>query len=394
MLSPEYLIDCAEEYAYLYSQLDSDICSDIARRIAKSGYITDTAEWQIEKLRESRAAYAAIADEIKQMDASANKVLRASILDGAQKALKADDAIYRALGKKPANIASSKAMQDLILAGVRKTNGVMHNLTKTTANTASKAFENALDRAYMQVQSGAFSFDQALRLVIQDLGRQGYEKIAYPSGTVTRLDAAARCALMTGLNQTTAELQLARMDEMGTDLVEVTAHLGARPTHAVWQGGIYSRSGKHPRYPDFVRSTGYGSGDGLCGWNCYHSFFPFTEGISSPTFSNQQQSTQGKTNDQVYQESQKQRYYERQVREARRECATLNSAIGSAGSEELKAMLQADFNAAAVKLKRREAKLEAFCEETHRTLYSNRVQVYGFNKSVSAKAVWANKKAK
>lgn len=21
-------------------------------------------------------------------------------------------------------------------------------------------------------------------------------------------------------------------------------------------------------YPDFVTSTGYGSGDGLCGWNC------------------------------------------------------------------------------------------------------------------------------
>ena len=394
MLSPAYLIDCAEEYAYLYSQLESDICADISRRIAKSGHITKTASWQMKKLKESRAAYEAITRELQRTDKSASRILRATMLDAAQQSLKFDDAIYRAMGLMPTSIASSKAMQDLILAGVKKTNDVMHNLTKTTANTATKAFENALDRAYMQVQSGAFSFDQALRMAIQDLGRQGYEKIAYPSGTVTRLDSAARSALMTGLNQTTAELQLARMDEMGTDLVEVTQHMGARPSHAIWQGGIYSRSGKHPRYPDFVASTQYGSGEGLCGWNCYHSFFPFTEGVSVPTFSGSQVYANGKTNDQVYEESQKQRYYERQVRLARLECVTINAAISAASSEELENMLRSDFSAASVKLKRREAKLEEFCEETHRRMYSDRVQVFGFDHSVSSKAVWANKKAK
>ena len=394
MLSPAYLIDCAEEYAFLYSQLESDICADISRRIAKSGHITKTASWQMKKLKESRAAYEAITRELQRTDKSASKILRATMLDAAQQSLKFDDAIYRAMGLTPTSIAASKAIQDLILAGVKKINGVMRNLTKTTANTASKAFENALDRAYMQVQSGAFSFDQALRMVIQELGKQGYEKIAYPSGTVTRLDSAARSALMTGLNQTTAELQLARMEEMGTDLVEVTSHMGARPSHAVWQGGIYSRSGKHPRYPDFVASTQYGSGEGLCGWNCYHSFFPFTEGVSTPTFSGSQVNAQGKTNDQVYEESQKQRYYERQVRLARLECVTINAAISAASGEELENMLRSDFSAASVKLKRRETKLEEFCEETHRRMYSDRVQVFGFNQSVSAKAVWANKKRK
>ena len=393
MLSPAYLIDCAEEYAFLYSQLESDICADISRRIAKSGHITKTASWQMKKLKESRAAYSAIAASISRTDKAAAKVLRATILDAAQESLKFDDAIYRAIGLMPTSVAASKAMQDLILAGVKKTGGVMHNLTKTTANTASKAFENALDRAYMQVQSGAFSFDQALRMVIQDLGRQGYVKIAYPSGTVTRLDSAARSALMTGLNQTTAELQLMRMDEMGTDLVEVTSHMGARPSHTVWQGGIYSRSGKHSRYPDFVQSTQYGSGEGLCGWNCYHSFFPFVEGVSTPTFSRSMVGANGKTNDQVYEESQKQRYFERQVRNARLECVTLNAAMQAADSAELEEMLRSDFNAAAIKLKRREAKLHDFCEETKRRMYADRVQVYGFNKSVSSKVVWANKKA-
>jgi hypothetical protein len=86
---------------------------------------------------------------------------------------------------------------------------------------------------------------------------------------------------LTGVNQTAAEVQLRRMDEMGTDLVETTAHHGARTTpgpgpdnHAWWQGRWFSRSRKSSKYPDFYEQTGYGTGPGLCGWNCRHSFFP------------------------------------------------------------------------------------------------------------------------
>ena len=62
-------------------------------------------------------------------------------------------------------------------------------------------------------------------------------------------------------------------------MVEVTAHSGARPEHAEWQGKIYSRSGKSKKYPDLVKVTGYGTGPGLGGWNCRHSMFPYYEGM-------------------------------------------------------------------------------------------------------------------
>ena len=39
-------------------------------------------------------------------------------------------------------------------------------------------------------------------------------------------------------------LQLARMEEMDCEFVEVTAYEGARPTHAVWQGKVYHRGGR------------------------------------------------------------------------------------------------------------------------------------------------------
>lgn len=395
MLRPEFLFNCADDYAFLYSQLESDICADIARRLARTGRFTATAAWQVEKLKEARAAYEAILKQLGAIDRTSDRLLRSTILDAARVASKFDDSIYLAAGLTPKNIAASKAMQDIIMAGVKKTKGVMRNLTMTTANTASKAFENALDRAYMQVQSGAFSFNQSLRMMINDLGKQGYQKIAYPSGGIVNLDSAARSALLTGLNQTTAQLQLARCSELGTDLVEVTAHIGARPTHAVWQGGIYSLSGTHPKYPDFVASTGYGTGAGLCGWNCYHSFFPFFEGISEPAYSAKSLvRPDGKSNEQVYKESQKQRGFERLVRDARRECVTYNAAMEAAADQELRDMIRDDFNAAAVKLKRLEEKLRAFCKETNRTMYSDRMQVYGYNHRVSSKASQANRRAK
>ena len=79
-------------------------------------------------------------------------------------------------------------------------------------------------------------------------------------------------------------LQLARMEEMDCEFVEVTAHEGARPTHAVWQGRVYHRGGAvvqdGERYEDFETVTGYGTGPGLCGWNCRHNFYPFYPGVS------------------------------------------------------------------------------------------------------------------
>ena len=41
-------------------------------------------------------------------------------------------------------------------------------------------------------------------------------------------------------------------------------------------------------YPDFVKSTGYGTVEGLCGANCYHDFHPFIPGISEPTYTDEE----------------------------------------------------------------------------------------------------------
>lgn len=82
-------------------------------------------------------------------------------------------------------------------------------------------------------------------------------------------DSKALANSLTGVNQTAGKLQIARMDEMGCRFVETTAHGGARPSHAAWQGQRFHRGGaveyKGRHYPDFEAATGYGTGEGLCG---------------------------------------------------------------------------------------------------------------------------------
>jgi len=157
------------------------------------------------------------------------------------------------------------------------------------------------------------------------------------------MDVAFRRAVLTGVNQTCAEIQLENMNQMGTDLVETTAHNGARPDHAVWQGRVFSVGGKNPKYPDFEIETGYGEGGGLCGWNCRHSFFPFIEGLSDPAYTaDKLREYNNKTVEfngekmSLYAATQQQRYIERQIRRWKREESAMDAAGQDSGYARMK----------------------------------------------------------
>lgn len=394
MLTPTELVGIADSVVEIYSQVEQDIVSDIARRIVKNGYITETAKWQIEKAKEFGYFQGDLEKILADATGKSRNEIAKLMKESGTIALKRDDAIYRAAGLFPQSIAKSPALQAILLQGTNDVMALVGNYTRTTAKMANTAYNAILDRTYLQIISGAFDQNTAIKMAIKDLAEQGIHKVAYPSGTEQSIESSVRRAVTTGINQSVAKLQLARMDEMGCELVEVSSHMGARPEHAEWQGQVYSRNGKKGKYPDFVGSTGYGTGAGLCGWNCYHTFYPFFEGLSTRSFSPDPAKDVGKDNDVLYAQQQKQRLYERRIRESKKECVTYSSAIDACTNAELKADLQREFTRASVKLKNREAKLKEFLSKTGRTRYNEREQVYGFNRSVSSKAVWANRKNK
>lgn len=360
MLTPEQLAQIADKATIrkLYDQLQEDIIADMARRISKMDFGSYTTMWELQKLEAINAERDYIVQRLAETTGKSKSEIIAILNTGCSTALGSDDKVYRLAGYNPLPLAKSPALQALIWAGYKKTLGTFQNLTRTTANTATRQFEDALDRAYMQVTSGGMSYQQAVKGAVLDLAKNGLATVQYQTGHVDYMDVAVRRAVLTGVNQTALKIQDARADEFGCDLVEVSAHYGARPTHAEWQGRIYSRSGKSRKYKDFVETTGYGSGDGLGGWNCRHSFGPFFEGISKPTYTEKDlREISSKTveyNGQqmsLYDASQKQRANERQIRALKREQAGLEGAGQDAS--EVKA-----------KLRDAQAKQRDFCSQT------------------------------
>lgn len=387
MLTPAYLDKLPSRVVQLYAGVEIRILEDMARRIAKMEQLTETAQWQAWRLEQIGAEREFIRYRLQRLTGKTQGELNALFQQAGEEALYFDDKIYRAAGLSPTALAQNKTLQQIIAAGLRKTNQLFENLTSTTANTATRQFESALDDAYMDVVSGAFSYQEAVTRAIKSLSRNGINAIQYPTGHVDHLDVAVRRAVLTGVNQTAAEVQLARMDEMGCDLVETTAHAGARPSHALWQGRVFSRSGRSRRYPDFVSSTGYGSGPGLCGWNCRHSFFPFFEGLSERAYSRQglaqlkQQnvSYNGKQYTE-YDASQLQRAMERQIRRWKREYLALDAA-------------GQDTAQASARLAYWRGRQKDFSRQTGLRQDSFRSRVEGFGRSQASKATAQAKRA-
>lgn len=333
MLTPEQLDHYPDSLVNLYAQTERDIIADMARRINTYDYFIPSAEWQYRKLAEMNNVHDDILKQFAQQSGKSQDELLKLMKEAGQQSISVDDAMYNKAGLAPLPLGQSAALLAVLDAGLKKTNGLFTNLTKTTANTATKQFEDALDRAYMQITSGAFDANSAIRTAIKDLAKQGVASIQYPTGHIDHMDVAVRRATLTGVSQTALKMQEARADEMGCDLVEVTAHAGARPAHAAWQGGIYSRSGNSSQYENFEYATGYGTGAGLGGWNCKHSWFPYFEGISKPAYTQKEldeftaktKTYNGKKMTE-YDASQKQRYIERQIRAAKREYAGMEAA--------------------------------------------------------------------
>lgn len=266
MLQPEYLAGVADDVVLTFASVEDEIVADIAKRIVKMGYISESTEWQIMKARQLGLLNQDVQKLLAEATGFSEKEILRLMTNAGMEALKYDDAIYRLAGLNPLALSESPALTAILLHGADDTLKLLGNFTQTHALASEAAFRNLCDKAWLQILSGAYDPETAIRRVINDLAKQNLSKIAYPDKYQTSMESAVRRAVTTGVNQAIAKLQLARAQEMGCDLVEVTAHAGARPEHAVWQGGIYSISGKHPKYKSLREETGYGTGEGLMIW--------------------------------------------------------------------------------------------------------------------------------
>lgn len=389
----------------LYQQLEDDVIASMTKRMLKMDLVSESTKYEAEILQASGLLYDDILSLIAGRTDTAKQHVKALFEDAGVQTIAIDNQIHAKAGAVPVAIRQDVGMRRILEAGYRKTLGIMKNLVSTTANLAQNAFISACDRAYMQVSSGAFSYQQAIRQAVKHFGDTG-AKIQYPSGHTDRLDVAMRRAVLTGVGQTSAMVSLERAKQAGCYLMELTAHSGSRPEHVVWQGQLVSLTGKDVgRTIDglhvfSLEQIGYQTGAGFKGWNCRHNWHPYYVGLSIPNYTKEQlaglDAKNIAYNGKMYSEyeiSQMQRAAERKVRALKRQVIASQTALQNAPDSETKSGLQADYTQNAVKLKSAERRLKEFCKQTGRRNDTFRTQVDGFGRSEAQKAVWADKKA-
>ena len=243
MLTQNDFINIEKQATAIYESLELEIIEEIATRIARVGYANTVVLNDIQIAQEMGALYQDIIKLVAEYNNTSYEKVAEIFDEAGAKTLNYDDKIYKEAGLNPVPIKQSRSIMQIMSATIEKTAGNLQNLAMTTAITSQTQFYNAINKAYMEVSTGVKSYTQSIIDTIKDISSRG-ASIEYPSGRQMSIESATRMNIITSVNQTCGKLQELRADELGWDLMELTAHSGARPSHAEWQGKIVSRSGQ------------------------------------------------------------------------------------------------------------------------------------------------------
>lgn len=317
----------------LYSGFELELISEIAERIANVGYANTVVYNDVAIAQEMGMMYQDVVNLVAKYNNTASDEIERIFKEAGISSIKLDDKIYKEAGLTPRGLSSS--MTQLLTATAKKTSNNLTNLCMTTAETSQTQFYNAINKAYLETSTGVKSYSTAIIDAIKDVSQQG-AYVSYGTRKMS-LEASTRMNILTGVNQTSGKLQLMRAEEMGWDLMEISAHGGARPEHAEWQGKIVSRSGKKGYLS--LDDIGYGEVTGFQGVNCRHTWFPYYEG-STLTYTDKE--LEELKNEKVtyngvkytkYEASQIQRGMERQIRQDKKDIAGLQGILRSQSTD-------------------------------------------------------------
>lgn len=367
---PEVLDALPEELAELFRSLEDTLLDEICSRLKLADQLNEVTVQDIRALRSHGIDLKDIEKAIRKTTGISEKKLKELLDDVVARNQKYyTDLIDFAHITQPETLVSIEDTWAIyeqtkqILRNITRSMGFMVDAGRTMLPPA-RVYQWALDNATMQIQSGAISYNQAIKSAVRQLAQSGLKVVDYESGHRDQIDVAARRAVMTGVSQLCSKYTEQAAEYLETPYYEVSAHAGSRDvpgrspwsSHKEWQGKVYStRSGDI--YPNIYEVCGLGTVDGLEGANCRHRRFPWVEGVSERTYADEQLehiddglgcTFEGKTYT-AYEATQEQRKAERTIRKLKREKTAYNAA-GLTDEEQ----------AVNIKLRRLNAKYKAF----------------------------------
>lgn len=395
MLDPDFLLHVSEGAEEISEQLHTEIINRIVERIlARIGrgenyLLTATDKWNIEVLQDAGYLLEDIQREIAKATRKQEREIKAAMEDAGVRSISYDDEIYKAAGLSPAPLMQSPHLIRLMERDYKKTMGEWRNFTGTFAEQSQTEFIKACDRAYRMTTSGMISYSQAVTEALDEVIKNGVV-ITYPSGHKDTIETATLRAVRTGISQACGAITDARMDEMGWDIVLVSAHLGARVTdkedytnHYWWQGKFYSKSGKDTRFPPFS-VCGMGNVQGIHGANCRHTHGP-GDGVFNPY-----REYDSEENKKAYDLSQRQRAMERGIRKTKRQCINWKASMDNPDNPpDAKANAEEMHRRKSVLLSQQNEAYNKFCEENNLKRRADRIQIAKWDREQARAAMKA-----
>lgn len=349
MFTEKQLQKIPDEIERLFREMELDLLIDIIDRVKRFDEISRTADyelWVVTQMRQYDTDYRKIIQIVLNKTDDEMLSMFAEVLS---EGYATDKELYQAAGIEYVPYEKNDALQQFVKSMVDQCQGDLKNITGTIgfvldnngrySETLSDYYKHLMNRAVVETASGAFNYDQTIKRITTEMARSGIRTIDYESGHHDRVDVAVRRAVMTGLNQSVQWIANDNAEKLDTEYFEVSAHVTARPSHAIWQGKVYTKE-------QLVSVCGLGTGPGLMGWNCYHHYDPFIPGVSVRKYSDKElsdlyQKTQEKHSYKgkeytMYDATQHQRYLERRMRVQDEKIAMMKESGGS--KDELRAL--------------------------------------------------------
>lgn len=407
MHDPDYLLHVSEGAEEISEMLHNEIIKRIIDRImlrigrGDDYILTAQDKWQLETLQQAGYLLEDIQKDIAEVTKLQQKEIAEAMEEAGVKSLEYDDEVYCSAGLDPKPFTQSPELIRIAQRNYEATIGEFRNFTRTMALQSQQLFIKECDKAYNLVATGALSYSEAVKEVINNIVSDGVT-VTYPSGHTDTIETATLRAVRTGISQMSAQVGIARMKEMGACLAITSSHFGARPSHYLWQGKVFyvdwnKMNEVYPlseiptpqnidrslasKYPDFVESTRIGKVDGLSGANCRHSHSVFYEGMENPFAE-----YDSEENKKMYEKQQRQRTLERRIRDTKREVMGLKEAVDKEKHKPTKFELDLQYKKKAALLAKQNKAYNDYCASNNLRTRSDRIQIAKWDRKQASAA--------
>ena len=392
MLDPNYMLHISEPAEDIAEQLHNSIIKRIIDRMmlrigrGEEYLLTATDKWQIETLQEAGILLEDIQAEIARKTRLQEQEIKEAMEEAGVKAIDYDNSVYESVGLSPKPLEQSPNLIRIMQRNYLAMLGDWNNFVRTFAEVSQQTFINACDIAYNHVLTGSLSYTEAVKEAVNSIASNGVKVVwerldengkpyVYHTDTI---ETATLRYVRTGLSQASSQIGLARMDEMGVDKVLISSHLGARPTHQVWQGKVFT---KEQLYSTDEGMPAYGTVTGLCGANCRHNISPYIEGMSNPF-----EHFDSEENLKMYEKEQRQRLLERRIRDTKREVLGLKEAMDKCQDEFAKSEFERMYIRKSALLSKQNQAYNDYCETNGMKKLNDRISIAKWDRKQAASA--------